>query len=287
MDDDNTISDSDGDSDSSVNSISSSDDSSRINTTKRNKTKAQNTKNRPSKKKKSPPPPSTGTRKNKNSNRNNSNATQSQSNTSRSKLAREHGITAAQEQEIHEVFHLFAEESSSAISTSNAATSATEIANKTGRRSSAKKGNQKNNKNFTSKMKIHVSNIRRALTALSLTPTADELREYVSIMDPEGEGVVEYERFVAVCALKIESREVNNMDHQREVDEAWGLFVKEGDDRITLASLREVARSIGEDGISDELLRDMVLEANGGNGLAKGVEKREFEDVMRKAGVWR
>ncbi|RKF55882.1 Centrin-2 [Erysiphe neolycopersici] len=286
MDDDNSISDSDGD--SSVNSISSSDNSSSIITKKRNKTKA-------TRQKKTQPLSSTRTNRssnnsdinNKNNKNNNSNAAKLQPNTSRSKLAREHRITATQEHEIHEVFRLFAEESSTSLTSNAATTSANEITSKTGRKSSAKKSNQKNKKNLASALKIHVSNLRRALTALSLTPTADELREYISILDPEGEGVVDYEPFVAICALKINSRVMNNEDHQREVDEAWGLFVKEGNDRITLASLREVARSIGEDGISDELLRDMVLEANGGAGLARGVEKGEFEDVMRKAGVWR
>lgn len=35
------------------------------------------------------------------------------------------------------------------------------------------------------------------------------------------------------------------------------------------------------------MLRDMVLEGNGGVGVERGVEKDEFDDVMRRAGVWR
>lgn len=47
-----------------------------------------------------------------------------------------------------------------------------------------------------------------------------------------------------------------------------------------------MARSLKED-VNEDLLRDMILEANGGAGVGKGVEKDEFENVLRRAGVWR
>jgi len=31
----------------------------------------------------------------------------------------------------------------------------------------------------------------------------------------------------------------------------------------------------------------MILEANGGGGVGKGVDKGEFEAVLRRAGVWK
>jgi hypothetical protein len=39
--------------------------------------------------------------------------------------------------------------------------------------------------------------------------------------------------------------------------------------------------------VSDDLLRDMILEANGGAGVGEGVERDEFEGIMRRAGAWR
>jgi len=39
--------------------------------------------------------------------------------------------------------------------------------------------------------------------------------------------------------------------------------------------------------VGEELLRDMILEANGGAGVGRGVKKDEFDGVMRRAGVWR
>ena len=53
-----------------------------------------------------------------------------------------------------------------------------------------------------------------------------------------------------------------------------------------MATLKRVARMLKED-VDENVLRDMILEANGGAGVGKGVEKEEFEGVMRRANVWR
>lgn len=82
--------------------------------------------------------------------------------------------------------------------------------------------------------------------------------------------------------------------HVREVDEAFSLFASAGTSggedvevpAITMAHLRRVAATLKEE-VGDDLLRDMILEANGGAGVGKGVNKDEFEGVMRRAGVWR
>jgi hypothetical protein len=54
---------------------------------------------------------------------------------------------------------------------------------------------------------------------------------------------------------------------------------------ITMAHLRRIATVLNEN-VPDELLRDMILEANGGIGVARGVDKTQFDGVMREAGVW-
>lgn len=98
---------------------------------------------------------------------------------------------------------------------------------------------------------------------------------------------------MAICALKLHARDHGAETRTREVDDAFGLFT--GADEatgapqssvITLAHLRRVAAVLKEE-VDDELLRDMILEANGGAGVGKGVRKGEFEKVMRRAGVWK
>ena len=71
-----------------------------------------------------------------------------------------------------------------------------------------------------------------------------------------------------------------------EVDAAYQLFTRNTDGPITLGNLRRIARELKEDGLGDDLLRDMILEANGGAGIEAGVSLEQFHDVMTRAGVF-
>ncbi|KAK5658516.1 hypothetical protein OQA88_1908 [Cercophora sp. LCS_1] len=178
----------------------------------------------------------------------------------RSKLARENNITAPEEADIAEAFSLFAEPMLS----------------------------EKNGV-------IPIADVRRAMIALGLTPTPSELTEIISVLDPEDEGFATYPSFVAVCALKLRQREEDRDGeaHEREVDEAFGLFTGPGTtgttgtkERIGLGDLKRVAKLLQED-VGEDVLRDMILEANGGAGVGSGVRRDEFERVLGRAGVWR
>lgn len=124
-----------------------------------------------------------------------------------------------------------------------------------------------------------------------MPPSPEELAEFISILDPDEEGFAIYSSFVAICALKLHSRTQTSDSHKEEVDEAFTLFTKgsrgqDGERRITLACLKRVAAALKED-VDEDVLRDMILEANGGAGVGRGVDKEEFEGVMRRAGVFR
>lgn len=52
--------------------------------------------------------------------------------------------------------------------------------------------------------------------------------------------------------------------------------------------LRRVAKELKMDGEAGEaVLKDMILEANGGAGVGVGVGREEFEGVMRRAGIFK
>jgi Ca2+-binding EF-hand superfamily protein len=96
---------------------------------------------------------------------------------------------------------------------------------------------------------------------------------------------VPYENFVAVAALKLHNRTED--DEREEVEAAFRLFTKDGGgDRITMGTLRRVARELKEN-VDEAVLKDMINEANGGSGAMRGVELDEFERVMKRAGVFR
>ena len=173
-----------------------------------------------------------------------------------SKLAKEHSISAAQESEIREAFALFSKPDPDASS-------------------KAKNPPQV----------IPTSAIRRALTALGAPPaSAAELAELTEAVDPDGEGHARYENFVAIAALKLHAR----TDEARadEVAAAFLLFTRGGSERISLQTLKRVARELKEN-VDEQLLKDMITEANGGAGVGAGVSMEEFEEVMRRAGVFR
>lgn len=125
--------------------------------------------------------------------------------------------------------------------------------------------------------------------ALDIPPKdKDELAEFTEILDPDDEGFANYPSFVAICALKLHARDQTSDAHAHEVDEAFALFTGTSGEGgvITVAHLKRVAAVLKEE-VDDALLRDMILEANGGAGVGKGVKKSEFDHVMRRAGVWR
>lgn len=137
------------------------------------------------------------------------------------------------------------------------------------------------------------TNTRRATRALGIPPSSPaELQEFLSILDPESDGFATFEPFFAICALKFHARDRDGYGgrdseaHRRELAEAFQLFTNGADGPITLAHLRRVAAVLKED-VDEELLKDMILEANGGVGVARGVGMEEFDGVMRSAGVWR
>lgn len=127
---------------------------------------------------------------------------------------------------------------------------------------------------------------------MGITPSTLELSEFKAILDPEDEGYTLYHRFVAICALKLHAQSRTSETHAKEVEDAFRLFTtvgqrgKEGEGRITLATLKKVALALKIE-VDEEQLKDMIREANGGVGVGKGVNKQDFEAVLRRAGVWR
>lgn len=90
-----------------------------------------------------------------------------------------------------------------------------------------------------------------------------------------------------MAALKLHAKHESPEAAAAEIDAAFSLFTR-GDEAITLQHLRRVARELRED-VGDEVLRDMLREANGGVVGANGdgaVGRGEFEEVMRRAGVF-
>ncbi|KAI9740264.1 MAG: hypothetical protein M1834_004842 [Cirrosporium novae-zelandiae] len=179
-----------------------------------------------------------------------------------SKLAKENNITAQQESDIKEAFSLFAQR----------------------------------HKDFPDEREgvVPILDVRRALIALGLPPpTPPTLTTLLQTLDPTSTstststsiGYATYPTFLTLCALTLQQQSQTPESQTHEVQTAYSLFTAGGEGPITLAHLKRVARLLRED-VGEELLRDMILEANGGAGVGRGVGRGEFEEVMRKAGVF-
>lgn len=122
-------------------------------------------------------------------------------------------------------------------------------------------------------------------SALGLPPeSSSELSSILSAVDPTSTGYVTYPTFLTAAAAKLHSRSADALS--AEVDSAYRLFTYGRDGPITLNHLRRIARELKEDSVTDELLRDMIEEANGGAGVNAGVTLEQFLDVMQRAGVF-
>ena len=111
-----------------------------------------------------------------------------------------------------------------------------------------------------------------------------QLEEYLEILDPERAGYVTYSHFLEICALELQNK--SDETEAEEVDTALRLFTRGIDRPITLQDLRGVAKTLKED-VGDDVLRAMILEANGGKGVTRGVDREGFREVMTRAGVFK
>ena len=170
----------------------------------------------------------------------------------RSKLAKENDITAEEETEIQEAYNIFRVYPDELEDSKDGA--------------------------------IPTADVRRCLIALNAPPKDNaELSELIETVDPDDSGWVDYERFVAIAALKLHARHDDPEALNEEIQRAYALFTKGQDREISINDLRRVAKELRED-VPENVLKDMIREATGG-GLG-GVNIEDFEGVMNRAGVF-
>ncbi|KIX92407.1 uncharacterized protein Z520_11882 [Fonsecaea multimorphosa CBS 102226] len=136
---------------------------------------------------------------------------------------------------------------------------------------------------------IRTSDVQNVLKAQGLAPgSQSQMREFIEALDPESEGYVTYPHFLALCAIQLKSK--TDETKAEEVETAFNLFhpgqSAAGQAQvIRLQDLRAVAKTLKED-VDDDVLKAMILEANGGKGVGRGVNMDEFQAIMTRAGVF-
>ncbi|RPA79207.1 EF-hand [Ascobolus immersus RN42] len=213
-----------------------------------------------------PPPPKTETKK-----------------AAKSKLGKELGLSAQEELEIKEAFEFFAHTNRGSDMEDNEHEQEDEDeedeeevgSSRKRRKVPAKTSKAKEKQKALEEKVLPTDELKNALKALGFEFDRNEMREIREAVDPENEGIVSYEGFFQVCALKMKHRDTGD-----EVEKAYALFTGGEDGPITIKHLRKVAKEIREQA-TDEDLMDMLREASGKD----KVNRKEFEEVMRRAGA--
>lgn len=122
---------------------------------------------------------------------------------------------------------------------------------------------------------IDSKELRVAMKALGFEPRKEELAKMIKDVDDDGSGSVEFPEFLEMMTHKILNR-----DGKDELMKVYGLFEDQSTGKISLKSLKRVAREIGEK-MSEEELQEMIDEADrDGDGE---VNEEEFLRYMKKS----
>eukprot|EP01017_Pseudomicrothorax_dubius_P013812 TRINITY_DN1621_c0_g2_i2.p1 TRINITY_DN1621_c0_g2~~TRINITY_DN1621_c0_g2_i2.p1 ORF type:complete len:169 (-),score=68.05 TRINITY_DN1621_c0_g2_i2:129-635(-) len=126
--------------------------------------------------------------------------------------------------------------------------------------------------------RIDAKELKVAMRALGFEPKKEEVRRMIQEIDRDGTGVIEFQDFLELMAVKIAER-----DPREEMLKAFRLFDDDGTGRISLKNLRRVARELGET-MTDEELQEMIDEADrDGDGE---ISEEEFVRIMKKTNLF-
>jgi calmodulin len=78
------------------------------------------------------------------------------------------------------------------------------------------------------------------MRSLGQNPTEAELQDMINEVDADGNGEIDFPEFLTMMA-----RKMKDTDSEEEIKEAFKVFDKNGDGKISAAELRHVMTSIG------------------------------------------
>lgn len=103
---------------------------------------------------------------------------------------------------------------------------------------------------------ISSTELETILKSLGQTPTREELQDMINEVDVDGNGTVDFHEFLTMMASK--NRTASAED---EIREAFCVFDKDGNGKISADELKNVMINLGEK-LTDEELEEMIREAD-------------------------
>lgn len=97
------------------------------------------------------------------------------------------------------------------------------------------------------------------MRSLGQNPSESELTDMINEVDVNSDGLIDFPEFLTMMA-----RKMKDTDLEAEIAEAFKVFDRNGDGKISAAELRHVLTSIGEK-LSDADVDQMIREADTNN----------------------
>ncbi|KAK4535281.1 hypothetical protein CDCA_CDCA04G1306 [Cyanidium caldarium] len=104
--------------------------------------------------------------------------------------------------------------------------------------------------------KITVKELGTIMRSLGQTPTERQLQDMVAEVDADRSGTIDFSEF-----LSLMSRQLKDADAEEEVREAFAMFDKNNDGKISAEELQLVMAKLGEQ-LSPEEVQEMIREAD-------------------------
>lgn len=122
--------------------------------------------------------------------------------------------------------------------------------------------------------KIDTKDLKIVLRSLGQEQTKEEIERIITVIDPDGQGHVPFEKFLKLMLTKIEEKHT-----AEEVLKAFHLFDDDNTGKITFKNLKRVSDELGEN-LTDEELQEMIEEVDrSGDGK---ICPDDFLHVMKK-----
>lgn len=107
--------------------------------------------------------------------------------------------------------------------------------------------------------KITLKELGTVMRSLGQTPLELELTDMINEVDMDNDGLIDFPEFLTMMA-----RKMKDTDLEAEIAEAFKVFDRNGDGKISAAELRHVLTLIGEK-LSDADVDQMIKEADTNN----------------------
>ena len=120
--------------------------------------------------------------------------------------------------------------------------------------------------------KITTKELGTVMRSLGQNPSESELTDMINEVDVDSDGTIDFPEFLTMMA-----RKMKDTDSEAEIAEAFKVFDRNGDGKISAAELRHVLTSIGEK-LSDADVDQMIREADTNNDGE--IDIKEFTQLL-------